>query len=178
MWAHHLAVAVPIWLQPPRLACGLDTHPKWCNDAFGVSRTITVQGLTRRQGRLACMKRIETRGFRLRLGWWNLHVGAQDAPEVGARVAGVTRTPCVDEGAPRSAILGRFSAVGVFSSLHGSGLPTRPRCHSILQCHRADNHVCKSDSLQGPPLSLAGRSNPSCPNGHGNVTLQTYACES
>ena len=28
VWAHHLAVAVPIWLQPPRLACGLDTHPK------------------------------------------------------------------------------------------------------------------------------------------------------
>jgi hypothetical protein len=177
VWAHHLAVAVPIWLQPPYLACGLDTHPKWCKDAFGVSRTITVQGLTRRQGRLACMKRIETRGFRLRLGWWNLHVGAQDAPEVGARVAGVTRTPCVDEGAPRSAILGRFSVVGVFPT---SMVPDcRPVQDAIRYCNVIGQTIMLASPIpcMGAPWSLAGRPNPSCPNGRGNVTLQTYACE-
>ena len=115
-WAGHLAVAVPAWLQPPRLPCGLDTHPKWCKGAFMVSRTITVQGFTTGQSMLLGVKRVETRGFRLQPGWWNLHVGARDTPEAVARVARAKGIRNVDEGAPKSAILGRFLVVGTLPS--------------------------------------------------------------
>jgi hypothetical protein len=64
-WARHLAVTVPIWLQPSCLACGLDTHPKWCKEVFGVSRAITVQGFITGQRMLLGVKRVEARGFRL-----------------------------------------------------------------------------------------------------------------
>ena len=112
-WGCHLHVAVPMWLQPPRLACGLVTHPKLCKDAFRVSRTITVQGFITGQSMLLGVKRVETRGFRLQPGWWNLHVGARDTPESVAHVARATGFSCVDDGAPKSAILGRFLVVGV-----------------------------------------------------------------
>jgi hypothetical protein len=110
-WAGHLIVAVPAWLQPPLLPRSLRTHPAWCKGALGVSRTITVQGFTTGHSMLLGVKRVETRGFRLQPGWWNLHVGAGETPELVVQVVRDVGVPDVDEGAPRSVLLGRFLVV-------------------------------------------------------------------
>ena len=115
-WAGHMAMPVPAWLQPPCLPSGLETHTTWCKGALGASQTITVQGYTTGSSMLLGMKRVETRGFRLRPGWWNLHVGARETPEGVARVARAAGMPDVDDSAPRSAIIGRFLVVGALRS--------------------------------------------------------------
>ena len=52
-----------------------------CAAACGTTRTFTVMGSITGHSMLLGIKCVETRGWRLKKGWWNVHVGARDAPD-------------------------------------------------------------------------------------------------
>ena len=107
-WAGYMMIVVPTWMQMKHVPAGLDNIPGRPLDALGVDRAITVQGYVTGYSMLLGIKRVETRHFRMGMGWWNLHVGAAGTPQPVIDVAERQGMKAIINTGPRSVVVGRL----------------------------------------------------------------------